>query len=165
MQTYICGAPSIWLEQLYHTFHHHASIVEYIEAKGFTRITFKPPNPLTLTAEIPRQYSHHKSPLLNIGVFTQWTHNEEPIEGEREQITTSSQQVFTISSTQEADAGVYKLNITHFFIRQGVPDQNDEEQTATSNLLNRHCSGIVLDTLGLYAIFNSVEFQVTTGEQ
>ncbi len=125
-------------------------------------VSLEPTEPLTLKAEVSRQYStDNKSPLLNMRVLTRWNYNGGPIT----QPIESDQLTLSLNRTQESDTGHYVLSASHFYISRGFNRNNETEgMLGVEGDINRQCSGIVLGTLGLYAIFSPVEFQVSIGK-
>ena len=136
----------------------------YVEAIGRTAVSLQPTKPLILRGEVSRQYStDNKSPLLNTRVLTRWSYNGVPIT----QPLDSDQPTLSFNRTQESDTGEYVLSVSHFYISRGFDRNNETEgnMLGIAGDINRQCSDIVLSTLGLYAIFSPVEFQVNIGEQ
>ncbi|XP_064384046.1 uncharacterized protein LOC135333043 [Halichondria panicea] len=134
----------------------------YVEAIGRTAVSLQPTKPLTLRGEVSRQYStDNKSPLLNTRVLTRWSYNGVPITQQLE----SDQPTLSFNRTQESDTGEYVLSVSHFYISRGFDKNNETEgnMLGIAGDINRQCSDIVLSTLGLYAIFSPVEFQVNIG--
>ena len=151
---------------LFHIFDCHSLtviiiiILGYIEASGSTTVNLQPGEPLMLTTAVSQQYSSHsKSPLLNnVRVETEWRHN-----GIRVNSTAPIEELnLLIDNVQEANTGMYKLSVSHFYFTQY---ENGTDIPPLVGNQDRLCSRIILDVLSMYAIFSLVEFQVSIGKQ
>ena len=99
-------------------------------------------------------------------LWTRWTHNGLAID-------VSNQLTLSLENTQNSTAGMYQLEVTHFF-----PSQVNVDETSTSGPISDegtstaapvptsldpddlYCSGVIVDAMQLYALFSPVKYHV-----